>query len=582
MTQHALTQTIPTYLKTFIAKQDPSLYTQMDHASWRFILKLSEDFFSHHAHQKYLSGLIETGISKERIPLISEMDQCLKKFNWRAVPVTGFIPPAAFMEFLSLGILPIACDMRKLEHLAYTPAPDIVHEAAGHAPILADPEYADYLRSYGEISQKAIFSSQDMEVYQAIRHLSDTKEDPTSTDEMILLAQSNLDQAVAHQTYESEATLLARMGWWTFEYGMVGDLTRPKIYGAGLLSSLGESYHCFDGDVKKIPFSIDCIEKTYDITRPQPQLFVSPDFQSLKEALGELANRMAFRRGGIEGLQKALQAGTVTTCMLDTGVQVSGKLTRFIQDDLGCPCYLQYQGPTQLSYQYSEIPGQDATYHKEGFGTSLARITELQLSQAGLSIGGGRGLLELESGVSIEGKLENSLSQEGHLILLTFADCTVKKGSEILFRPEWGKYDLICGREVVSVFGGAADRTRYLEAVGGFHQESGRMKTNLTEANRELNRLYGKVRQLREAARWDQLASAQLEEVYGELEKKYPDDWLLRIELLELNLQFHLKLPWENVLRKRLNEIAKQTSEKNEMIQRGLRLLEKVGDLNVG
>lgn len=117
-----LTETIPEYLRPYIVEQDASLYTPIDHASWRFIMKISRAFFAKHAHRKYLDGLAETGISSERIPLIEEMDQCLRKFNWRAVAVSGFIPPAVFMEFLSLGILPIACDMRTLEHLP-TPRP---------------------------------------------------------------------------------------------------------------------------------------------------------------------------------------------------------------------------------------------------------------------------------------------------------------------------------------------------------------------------------------------------------------------------------------------------------------------------
>ena len=116
------------------------------------------------------------------------MDEKLRRFGWRAVAVSGFIPPAAFMEFQSLGVLPIACDMRKLENLAYTPAPDIVHEAAGHAPIIADPEYAAYLREYGEVSRKAIFTDQDMAVYEAIRNLSGVKEDPASTPEQLAAA----------------------------------------------------------------------------------------------------------------------------------------------------------------------------------------------------------------------------------------------------------------------------------------------------------------------------------------------------------------------------------------------------------
>ena len=77
------------------------------------------------------------------------MNEKMNKFGWGAVAVRGFIPPEIFMEFQALGILPIACDMRSSEHLTYTPAPDIVHESAGHNPIIINEEYAHYLKEYG-------------------------------------------------------------------------------------------------------------------------------------------------------------------------------------------------------------------------------------------------------------------------------------------------------------------------------------------------------------------------------------------------------------------------------------------------
>ena len=94
----AKTDPIPKHLEPFVARQDPKAYTWIDHAGWRYILRSSQAFFRKHAHRKYLDGLRETGISAERIPLVSEMDRCLREFGWRAIPVNGFIPPAVFME----------------------------------------------------------------------------------------------------------------------------------------------------------------------------------------------------------------------------------------------------------------------------------------------------------------------------------------------------------------------------------------------------------------------------------------------------------------------------------------------------
>jgi phenylalanine-4-hydroxylase len=572
MHKNELTQEIPKYLMSYVATQDSSLYTPMDHASWRFILKISREFFTKHAHQKYLDGLRETGISMDRIPLIKEMDACLRRFNWQAVPVVGFIPPAAFMEFLSLGVLPIACDMRSIEHLAYTPAPDIVHEAAGHAPIIADPEYADYLRSYGEISRKAIYSSQDMDVYQAIRYLSDTKGDPRSTPQQIQGAQDRLDQAIAAVSFDSEATLLSRMGWWTFEYGLVGSLDQPKIYGAGLLSSMGESYQCLTPAVKKIPFSVDCVRVSYDITRPQPQLFVAPSFQDLKDALEQLANQMAFRQGDLEGVKKAKQAGTVTTIELDTKIQVSGVLVDFIQDSTGRVCYLRFSGPSQLSYEDQELPGQGGDYHREGYSSPIEPVTHDQLQQAGLGIGK-KGTLRFRSGIEVEGKLTALVEKNKTLVLLTFEDCTVRRGDQILFRPEWGTFDMICGEKVTSVFAGAADRSQYFKVTEGFQQEPARQTTNLTSENKALNQLYLQVRTIREKGKFTEKEIQELKQIHEKLEKHYPKDWLLRYELLELAQEQGLKMNWEPKIKSRFTEISAEAQDKAEMIRRGLKLL---------
>ncbi|NJL24178.1 MAG: hypothetical protein HC902_02675 [Calothrix sp. SM1_5_4] len=130
---------IPDHLRRYIVNQDYDRYTPEDQAVWRYIMRQLKNFLGEHAHPFYAEGLRKTGIQVDRIPRIDEVDVCMEEFGWGAVPVSGFIPPAAFMEFQALGILPIASDMRTLDHLLYTPAPDIVHEAAGHAPFLAIP-----------------------------------------------------------------------------------------------------------------------------------------------------------------------------------------------------------------------------------------------------------------------------------------------------------------------------------------------------------------------------------------------------------------------------------------------------------
>ena len=96
-----------------------------------------------------------------------------------------------------------------------------------------------------------------------------------------------LEKAIQSTSYLSESAILARMNWWTVEYGLIGEINNPKIYGAGLLSSVAESENCLKKEVKKIPFSIDCINYDYDITEQQPQLFVTPNYKFLSKELNE-------------------------------------------------------------------------------------------------------------------------------------------------------------------------------------------------------------------------------------------------------------------------------------------------------
>ena len=219
------------------------------------------------------------------------MNDILGKIGWGAVAVDGFIPPAAFMEFQAYKVLVIACDMRQMHHIEYTPAPDIVHEAAGHAPIIVDREYSDYLQRFGEVGAKAMSSKKDFELYQAIRHLSILKELPNSDPKEVEQATKLVEERQKNLGEPSEMALLSRLHWWTVEYGLIGTMEKPKIYGAGLLSSIGESVCCLEPHVKKIPYSIDAAETPFDITTKQPQLFVCRDFKHLTDVLEEFASR---------------------------------------------------------------------------------------------------------------------------------------------------------------------------------------------------------------------------------------------------------------------------------------------------
>jgi phenylalanine-4-hydroxylase len=565
---------IPEHLLEYIAEQNYDLYTDIDHASWRYIMRISKEFFKDHAHEKYITGLEHTGITTERIPKISEMDEKLHKLGWRAVTVSGFIPPSVFLEFQSLSILPIACDMRSHEHLEYTPSPDIVHEAAGHAPIISDSSYASYLHKFGEVARRAIFAKEDLEVYEAIKYLSDIKETPGTTEEEIKKAYDQLNKTGSRVTYVSEAAKLSRLGWWSTEYGLVKKNEEYKIYGAGLLSSISESYNAIVGDVKKVPLTIECVDVAFDITKPQPQLFYIENFKQLEGVIEELSKTMAYRIGGVRGLELTKKAGTVNTVEFDSGLQMSGILFNFMLSEKNVPIYLQFSGPTQLSYQDHQLEGHSAKYHKEGFGTPVGKLKNNQ-SVSDIKVGA-KCNLEFEFGVKVIGECISKLEIHGKILIVSFKDCTVSYGDQVLFKPEWGTFDMGCGLEVRSVFGGAAERGAYLRSTGQFVTEIKKQHSNITKDNQALVPLYSKIREVRERG---VVASdrAIIEDVLAGLEQSFQTDWLLRLELLELLECEILKSSKAKVLKEKIKVQLDKISQKSEvqatLIRRGLEVI---------
>jgi len=569
---------VPVHLREFVVEQDYDRYTPIDHAVWRYVMRQNSSFLGKTAHSAYLEGLRTSGISIERIPNIEEMNQCLSKIGWGAVTISGFIPAVAFFDFQAHGILPIACDIRQYDHIAYTPAPDIIHEAAGHAPIIKDEKYRSYLKLFGDIGSKAISSREDYEVYEAIRLLSIVKEDPEATEEQIRAAEEDLERKIQAVTEVSEATQLSRLYWWTVEYGLIGDVENPQIYGAGLLSSVGESMSCLKEDVKKIPFSLQaCIETDFDITKPQPQLFVCKDFDELIEAVQEFAKTMAISVGGTESLIKASKMGQTSTSVYSSGLQVSGTLTHLELDEQGEAVYLVTSGPTALAVDNKELPGHGKTYHSEGFGSPIGRLlgettplelfTDEQLTAYGILVDQ-TATLTFASGVKVTGKVAYVKREQGKVVLIGFDNCTVTYKEKTLFRAEWGTYDMAVGERIVSVFAGAADREKF---ATGTHRPSSlnAKRPTYTPEQLKLHRLYQQVRDIREQSQPESNLLPVLEELPA-----YPQDWLIRLEVLEILHERGTMQERQAQLRSSLRQLMEEQPDNAQLIQNGLSLLD--------
>ena len=141
---------LPPHLKQFIKPQNYDEYTPINQAVWRYVMRKNVAYLSKHAHESYINGLQKTGIKIDSIPSMYGMNRILKEIGWAAVSVDGFIPPNAFMEFQAYKVLVIASDIRQLENIQYTPAPDIIHEAAGHAHVQPTRRLQTHVASSGK------------------------------------------------------------------------------------------------------------------------------------------------------------------------------------------------------------------------------------------------------------------------------------------------------------------------------------------------------------------------------------------------------------------------------------------------
>jgi len=569
VTQEALIDSLPEHLRPFVKHQNYQQYTPQDQAAWRFIMSELTHQLTESAHPVYLEGLAKTGISLYHIPSIEEMNDCLRDLDWRAVVVDGFIPPAIFMEFQALKILVIALDMRSADHLLYTPAPDIVHESAGHAPFIVDIDYAEFLQRFGEVGMKAISTKADLEQYEVIRQLSILKACPESKDEDIADAEETLKGLRERDDTPSEAALLTRLHWWTVEYGLVGSMEDYKIFGAGLLSSLGESQRCVDDlRVRKIPLTVNAVNTPYDITTEQPQLFVTKSCKHLTQVLEEFAASMCFVKGGAESVQKAIDAESVCTAVYDSGLQVSGRFSEVLCDVVGNATYIRTEGPTQIAYKDKELSEHGVDTHAQGFGSPVGRLKDFhrclseysvdELKTHGIRVGE---TVELEylSGITVRGILREIVRHNHRNLLLSFEDCSVTDlDGRVLFSPDWGVYDLAVGSTITSVFGGVADR----EKRQLFRPTPSGTATNLSH-DENLMKAYSAVADLNTRA--TPVDVAELTPEITNLLSQYPNDWLIRSELLNVAAPC-LKAS----LHEQLRAIVDRSPDSAEMIRRVL------------
>ena len=565
---------LPKHLKQFIKPQNYEAYTPINQAVWRYVIRQNIDYLSQVAHESYLEGLKKTGIEVERIPSMYGMNRILKEIGWAAVAVDGFIPPNAFMEFQAYKVLVIASDIRQLKNIEYTPAPDIIHEAAGHAPIIANPDYAEYLRRLGDIGSKTILSRHDIELYEAVRKLSILKEASGILPEAIQKAQEVVIELQAKDVEMSEMTKMRNLQWWTVEYGLIGSVDNPKIYGAGLLSSIGESQWCMSDEIKKIPYSIDAANQEFDITKPQPQLYVTPDFSYLMEVLEAFANTLSLRKGGASGLNKLIESKMVGTIELNTGLQISGVFSRSILNEDNEVIYFSTTGPTALAYREKELIGHGTQSHLNGFSSPLGKLKNINLAIEDMgpfdlkayNFYDNKWLsFEFESGIKVEGlNITGIRNIQGKLMLIQLKDCTVTFMNEVLSHPDNGIFNMVVGSKIISAYAGSADHDSFPNLYEASEVQT--IKAAPTAARTKLESLYKDIRNLRAA---ESLHNIELEEIRKTVLNEYAEEWLLILEIIELTEQPLLR----EQLIVHLNGLSAKDPSIANLINNGLRLL---------
>lgn len=263
----------------FYVTQQYDRYSDENHEVWKALYERRWEMLEEQASNTFIAGLKAIRLEPDRVPLLfgqtqhpSEPDRTIKGINeylrpltgWQSRAVPGYLPAKAFFACLAARQFPTTIVIRPKDKMDYLPEPDIFHDVFGHVPLHADDVFAEFLQTYGK----------------AALHAGDE---------------------------HTEA--LARLFWFTVEFGLVREDGRLKIYGSGLISSHGESHHALNapaapkgvdlapsdvsGKIERRPFDLDRVIKTdFEIDHFQPVLYVLESFEQLRDAMNKYAERV--------------------------------------------------------------------------------------------------------------------------------------------------------------------------------------------------------------------------------------------------------------------------------------------------
>ncbi len=237
--------------RDFFTTQSWDGYTDENHAVWSMLYERRMRELQDTGSRLFLEGAERIGLRADAVPDLQAVNARLAPLTgWNAVPVTGFIPAADFFRCLAHRRFPTTVIVRPREQLEYLPEPDIFHDVFGHVPLHADPAFASFLQRFGEVALRA--------------------------------------------RSEEETQQMARLFWFTVEFGLVREAGGVRVYGSGLISSAGDAANALGPRCERRAFTLDAvIAQPFEIDHFQDVLFVAENFEQLFEAVDTMANRLS-------------------------------------------------------------------------------------------------------------------------------------------------------------------------------------------------------------------------------------------------------------------------------------------------
>lgn len=272
---------VPIYT-TNVVEQPWADYTASEHQVWATLFERQQKLLVGRASAEFLRNQQAMGMSAQQIPKFTDLNRMLRATTgWQVIAVEGLLPELDFFDHLANRRFPVTWWIRRPEQLDYLAEPDLFHDLFGHVPLLMNPLFADYMAAYGRGGVKA------------------------------------------HGIGAEALVQLTRLYWYTVEFGLIREPEGLRIYGAGILSSKGESIHCLEStapnrigfDLERLMrtrYRIDTFQKTYFVIDSYEQLMraTEPDFTPIYARLAAqdtiaagdvLATDHVFNRGSGEG-----------------------------------------------------------------------------------------------------------------------------------------------------------------------------------------------------------------------------------------------------------------------------------------